>query len=491
MLVHIHRNQKPTIVQKKNTMIAPLPKASGIVQRVPVQITRVVIEAETRTEEVLKLDTSQPEAFMALVTAEAPNPIVTISKIIFALKAIPKDEKNVPELLKACIAYQEVLLKKVSLPEIVVSESARELIEGPNATDSTLIKNYLDIAKKAKEIQERLEDVTRNDQMIERMEDITMIGEEVFRMAMKIGFQLMGGPLEPMALYSAGGFGRRELAPGSDLDVGIMGSVTDRGRIIQYSLTLISVLRVLQGEINQTHPLRRGAKPLFDMDFGWINGGNRGAITPESVVKMNISKQGGEIRDIRMIPMGLEGEDGVEADFINQKKLHIQSLKLHMIPSKIADQLQLQKLVFMIEGGTYDIKTPYLRYITLCIQRLSICFPIKGDSTIERISELMQLSLMPIPIGKNLINAFLLFTRIRHELHQVYHGEGDYFRVQKQGFFFDEKVKEKVQGNFHYIIGLGEDSVADEKDPYPDGLALLSYKKLDEVNEAIMSRSEE
>jgi hypothetical protein len=491
MFVQVFKDQKPKIVQKKTIAInpttqgRPLPIPSGIGQRVKIKVNRVVIDQGDRKEIPLELNTEQPEAFMNLVTANEPNPLVTVCKIIYALQAIKTDDENVPQLIEQCLAYRNFILEDNSISESVIDVAGKGYVDTENATDSDLFEINAMIVSKAKEIILRLNFLASCNDIFTRMDEVTRIGEEVFALGMYASKKLVGNPVGPIGAFAVGGFGRKELAPGSDLDIGIMGTPDDAKTIRKYLTVIGSFIFMLQKEMAKIHEVVEGANPPFGADLGWINGGGLDFFTPKEIVQNNVKKGKAELGDIRWIPMQLTGEKDIADEFVKQKETQIAPLMEIINPSTMRSDLALGNLFFIQEGVIYDVKDPYLRYITICIQKLSIRYSVKEESTIERIKKMTEVKILPPDIGVNLLRAFLILTRIRHELHQVYHGEGDFFRMQSSKDIIN--TKERVEGNFQYIVGLSVHAKSDTESPYPDGVALLSSGKVAEVNQGIES----
>ncbi len=356
------------------------------------------------------------------------NPIVFVSDLIQQIKLEAKKDKKAERALEMCQITRNVLLRgnpeinDLQIEDIISLKEFDDLIRDSQIRDQELVKLVIQVRELAVGLKNNFAAITMTDMSpAEKMQQITRFGDVVMTQVLQESVELYGKPEHGMAVYATGGFGRAETSPGSDLDFGVMGDDREQGLIRALATLMASKINLARGIMAQQLGLPADVKPGFEADPLWLQSPT--SVSPEKVAENSAIK--GTTEDARLSAALPGSEDLIkrfESARITVRDPDIMWTALSDIPTMYGN-LRLES------NNVFNIKEPWIRLITLSMQKLGGFLGLKATDTINRIQEMIDKKLLDPTLGQALSQAFMILMNIRQTLHAVYGGEKDEFFI--------------------------------------------------------------
>ncbi|MFD9890248.1 putative nucleotidyltransferase substrate binding domain-containing protein [Amycolatopsis sp. NPDC059027] len=257
--------------------------------------------------------------------------------------------------------------------------------------------------------------------------------DEIVHNALATAVRIAGAPAHSWAVVALGGYGRKELAPASDLDFAIVGDVEDdspghrRLQVLQ-NLTC-DVINLARARLNASLPPGTGPV-LFQADPMWLP--THKSARPEWLAEHTLvtAEPGlpnfGVGFDARMIPVDLPGAD---ASVFGRFREPHERLPPGRAKQALGDLVPAAKSTMDIQGR-FDVKETLLRPLTLGTRWLGASEGQLGRSnTADRLRTLGDLGVLKRDQVTELRTAFDTVQGLRQKLHAHYGRENDEARL--------------------------------------------------------------
>ncbi len=267
------------------------------------------------------------------------------------------------------------------------------------------------------------------------------------------------------AVVANASFARGELSLHSDLDVGFVINSDDKDKMIMVHTVLLEV-----GELIKKAKEKAGIKGdtlEFDANMAVRR-------TLKGFVEANLTMQN-VIQDIDVIYE--QGKEGL-SEALGQE-VRIQSQEK---PSVIRDAIREKLYEFNLpilknvakRGNIINVKTPYIRFLTLMTRDLAGLFVLSESSTQGRLSKLGEAKVMSTSLMSGLLSATNFLLSFRMKLHGYYGKETDtavyksnwiqknpegYIMTKEERELFNQAVDSLIEYRAWIENGLKEDGI--------------------------------
>ncbi|MFF2619536.1 EndoU domain-containing protein [Kitasatospora sp. NPDC058046] len=254
---------------------------------------------------------------------------------------------------------------------------------------------------------------------------------------------MRGAPTAPYAVVAVAGYGRTDLTPAADLDFGLLGAQAD-------AAWLRSLTNLAAGWLDlarQFLPVNGSAAAPFQADIMWFNP-NLAVFDPEAVLEHALAASADELtpkhgvmHDTRLIELApLTGALAAVTSHEGQRELFRRFAQersgrgdAEVEWAALRESLAgLPRPETLAQVNSVNVKTGLMRQLTVATRHLYAAYRAvaKPDtpwrlSTGERLEELIAGKVLSGPLGRQLVDAYVLGLSLRQRLHQAYGGERD------------------------------------------------------------------
>ena len=250
----------------------------------------------------------------------------------------------------------------------------------------------------------------------EKMKHGTQLGESVIASNTEAALSYLGPASSPFALLATGDLGRKEMQDFSKLEFGIVGSDEDFDRLKKIRALTRWKIQLANKIYSQTFlnpaDIKHGQAPV-------VSFGSSSSFDAQDSLQSSLLKH--STGDARVFK-SFSGTKSLSADRYAQSVTDIKTSGTN--PGKQWKELDLflkeYRPDFPPFSMKYDLDKSLYHFLIYSIQKLAQIHLLPSTNTLERISHMQRLSIIPQNTAKDLSEAFLILVNYRRICHSYY-----------------------------------------------------------------------